>query len=81
MLKALKQQRQNADIDDAAQARIQYDNAETFAEHFSYRKGNKQISLTNIASIARQFRKINNRPRYWDLIAKEEEELEEIDQL
>ena len=82
MLKALRQQRRNADVEDAAQARVQYDDAKTFAEHFSYRKGNKQISLTSTASIARQFRKMNDRPRYWDLIAKEEEEeLEEIDQL
>ena len=82
VLKALKQQRQNADKEDAMQARSQYGNAKMFTEHFSYRKGNRQISFTSTASIARQFRKINNKPRYWDLIAaEEEEELEETDQL
>ena len=82
VLKALKQQRHNADVEDAAQARVRYNSASTFVEHFSYRKGNRQIHLTSTASIARQFRKINNRPQYWDLIAEEEEEeSEEIDQL
>lgn len=82
VLKALRQQRQNADVEDAAKARIQYNTAETFAKHFSYRKGNRQILLTSTTTIARQFRKMNNRPRYWDLIAEEEEEeSEEIDQL
>ena len=83
MLKALKQQRHNADVEDAAQARVRYNSASTFAEHFSYRtEGNRQIPLMSTASIARQFRKINNRPQYWDLIAEEEEEeSEEIDQL
>ena len=82
MLKALRQQRHNADVEDAAQARFQYDTAEAFAEHFSYRKSNRLISFTSTASIARQFRKINNKPRHWDLIAaEEEEELEETDQL
>src|SRR5436190_20807249 len=83
VLKALKQQRHNADVEDAAQARVRYNSASTFAEHFSYRtEGNRQIPLMSTASIARQFRKINNRPQYWDLIAEEEEEeSEEIDQL
>ena len=82
VLKALKQQRHNADVEDAAQARVRYNSASTFAEHFSYRKGNRQIPLTSTASIARQFRKIYNRPQYWDLIAEEEEEeSEEINQL
>jgi len=79
---ALKQQRHNADVEDAAHARVRYNIASTFTEHFSYRKGNRQIPLTSMASIARQLRKINNRPQYWDLIAEEEqEESEEIDQL
>ena len=77
VLKALKQQRHNADVE-----RVRYNSASTFAEHFSYRKVNRQIPLISMASITRQFRKINNRPQYWDLIAEEEEEeLEEIDQL
>ena len=82
MLKALRQQRNNEDVEDAEQARVRYNDAETFAEHFSYRKDNRKIPLTSTASIARQFRKMNNRSRYWDLIAEdEEEELEEIDRL
>ena len=82
MLKAPKQQRHNADVEDAAQVRVRYNSVSTFVEHFSYRKGNRQIPLTSTASIARQFRKINNRPQYWDLIVEEEEEeSEEIDQL
>ena len=64
VLKALRKQRHNADVEDAALARIQYNTKEAFAKHFSYRKGNKQISFTSTTSIIQQFRKMNNRPRY-----------------
>jgi hypothetical protein len=79
--KGLRQQRKSADVEHAARVRSQYKTVEAFAGRFSYRKGNKQIHFTSTSSIARQFRKINNKLRLWDRIAEEEEELEEIDPL
>ena len=79
VLKTLRMHKKDIDFQDAAAAKEKYNSVEAFAEHFSYRKGNKQILFKNPAYIARQFRKLEGSPRFWDYI-EEDGELEEVDQ-
>ena len=69
----MRKQRQTTDELDAEKAKMQYNTPDLFAQHFSYRKGNKQIVLTTNSSIARQYRKINKEYQYWDSFEEEEE--------
>ena len=64
MLKALRMNKKDIDLADVAMAKRKYNDAETFAKHFSYRKGNKQILFKSSAHIARQFRRLEKAPRF-----------------
>jgi hypothetical protein len=78
VFKALRLHKKDIDLEDAALAKRKYGSIEAFAEYFSYRKGNKRILYKSPAHIARQFRKLEGSPRFWDYI-EEDEELEEVD--
>jgi len=68
-------QKKNADTESVAEAKHIYGyDTEEFKKLFSYRKGNKLIPYKNEASIARQYRKMENKPRYWDHFDEEIEE-------
>jgi hypothetical protein len=79
ILKALKNQKKEIDSFDAAVAREKHRSIDAFTEHFSYRKGNKMILFKKDAHIARQLRRLQGSPRFWDYI-EEDEELEEVEQ-
>jgi hypothetical protein len=72
--------KKDIDFADAAMAKRKYSDTEAFAEHFSYRKGNKRMLFKSLAHIARQYRRLEGAPRFWDYI-EEDEELEEVNQL
>jgi len=76
ILKALKLFKKTTDLSDAAEA-IETYSVEKFAKHFSYRKGNKMVTMKNPTHIARIYRKLKGHPRYWDY--DEEEECQEVD--
>ena len=73
-MKELKEVKRIANDHDANEAREMFPNPQEFAKHFSYRKGSKQIAFTKVDVIARQWRKLRSRPRFWD----REEELDEM---
>lgn len=75
MLRKLKKAVDSADAD---RARDRYPALEEFTAHFSYRKGNKMISLKTDAHIARKFRKMEGNPTFWDYAEEEEENSLEI---
>jgi hypothetical protein len=65
-LSILKKTKKEVDIFDSVRATHLYKDPKAFAEHFSYRKGNKLILLKNPSHIARQLRKMEGCPRFWD---------------
>ena len=73
ILTALKNMKKEVDIWDMERANALYKDPEAFAEHFSYRKGNKLVPFKSTSHIARQFRKMEGKPRFWDYADEEEE--------
>lgn len=73
-LKLLKKTTDNAD---AQKAREIYSDPIEFTDRFSYRKGKKLIPFSKQTHIARQFRKMNGSPRFWDLIYEEDQQEDE----
>lgn len=69
---ALKNTKKEVDIWDAQRAKRLYQDPKVFAEHFSYRKGNKLVLLKSTSHIARQLRKIEGNPRFWDYVDEED---------
>lgn len=78
LLKTLRQLKRNVDAADVDKARDKYGFGEAFAEHFSYRKGNKLLPLKNPAHIARKFRKLEGNPQFWDYVEEEEAEVNSL---
>lgn len=73
VLKALKRQKKQVDKVDSQKSKIAYDSDEWNTE-FSYRKGSKLIPLKADAQIARRFRALEGRPRFWDYVEEDEGE-------
>jgi len=73
VLKALKRLKQLVDEADTLKAKIAYDGDEWNA-HFSYRKGSKLVPLKAEAQIARRFRAMKDRPKFWDYVEEDEGE-------
>lgn len=69
----LKKTKKEVDIYDSERAKRLYKDPTVFAEHFSYRKGNKLVPLKNPSHIARQLRKIEECPRFWDYADEDED--------
>ena len=76
ILTTLKKTRKEVDIWDAERVKRLYKDPKMFAEHFSYRKGNKLTLLKSVSHIARQLRKIEGSPRFWDYADEEEDCIE-----
>src|SRR6202035_3613213 len=72
----LIQDKQRKDIEDAEEAKERYNSTE-FNDLFAYRKGGKQYVLKKDTEIARRYRRLENRPAYWDEQGQEESETEE----
>jgi len=73
VLKALKRRKKQVDKVDSQKSKIAYDSDEWNTE-FSYRKGSKLVPLKAEAQIARRFRAIEGRPRFWDYVEEDEGE-------
>ena len=72
----LIQDKQRKDREDAEEAKGCYNSTE-FNDLFAYRKGGKQYILKKDQEIARRYRRLKNRPAYWDEQEQEESETEE----
>ena len=72
----LIQDKQRKDKEDAKEAKRCY-NATEFNNLFAYRKGGKQYILKKDQEITRRYRRLKNRPAYWDEQEQEESESEE----
>ena len=76
MLRPLKRQ---VDANDAELATKEFCNPVEFMKHFSYRKGGKLFPLKDFRHIARLYRKLKGKPRFWDFEEDAEEDLNEIE--
>jgi hypothetical protein len=75
ILQALKRRRQQVDEADTLQVRLAFDGKDDeLKAHFSYRKGNKLVPLKAQSQIARRFRAMKGRPRFWDYVEEDEGE-------
>ena len=77
IMKQLKEIKQVADGHDVEEARNRFADSEAFTEAFSYRKGNKRIPLKKVDVIARKYRKMIGKPRFWDPVDEDDEEDQE----
>ena len=76
MLRLLKRQ---VDANDAELASKEFCNPVEFMKHFSYRKGGKLFPLKDLRHIARLYRKLKGKPRFWDFEEDVEDDLNEIE--
>jgi len=76
MLRLLKRQ---VNANDTELASKEFYNPVEFMKHFSYRKGGKLFPLKDLRHIARLYRKLKGKPRFWDFEEDVEEDLNEIE--
>jgi hypothetical protein len=73
IVRMLRDLKSREDASDAAAAHREYADPDEFVKWFSYRKGARKYPLKNIATIARLYRKLKGRPRFWDFEEEQED--------